>query len=232
MTTSSEPLRIHPLLFLGRLIALLVLTFFAWKAVAPFYTRVLLQAARACVTVTELSSDPLWHRGTTLFMADYQGEPVIFYAHRNFSAFRPPIPPQGIPADWVMANVVLLLPLVLATPAPSWRTKALRIAIALALALLLQAWGIVATIKAFYANAFGFYWSPAARKLYNFLNVFVQSFDTQLFPVAIWAGIHGRWLRDLVVVAARGESASTAVVRGSPLSRAERRRKERGKRRK
>jgi hypothetical protein len=47
------------------------------------------------------------------------------------------------------------------------------------------------------------YWSPAARTIYQFLDAFFQSFDTQLFPVAIWAGIHFRQL--LGTAAGEGE---------------------------
>ena len=121
-------------------------------------------------------------------------EPEFFFYQPNFTAFRPPISPQGIPAEWVIANLVLLVPLMLATPAPSWRARFGRLAIALAIALLLQVVDIIVTIKAFYAGTFGGQWSLWATRLYQFLDAFVQSFDTQLFPFTIWAGIHFRQL--------------------------------------
>ena len=160
-----------------------------WKPIAPAYTELLLRAARVGVWASELLSEPSW-RGTTLVA---RGTRIFFY-QPNFAAFRPPIPPQGIPAEWVMANLVLLVPLMLATPAPSWRARFARLAIALAIALLLQVVDIIVTIKAFYAGTFGGQWSLWETRLYQFLDAFVQSFDTQLFPFTIWAGIHFRQL--------------------------------------
>ena len=113
-------------------------------------------------------------------------ETAIFYNHTKFPALG--IEPQGIPAEWVMANLVLLVPLMLATPAPTWRARFLRLGVALAAALVLQVVDVIVVIKAFYAKAFD--WSPFWARGYQFLDAFFQSWDTQMFPVAIWAGVH------------------------------------------
>lgn len=238
-------LRINPWLFLGKLVVLFAVTFLLWTPLAPAYTQILLRASRVGIWLTELSSDPLWHAGTSL----RAGQPCIgpphdsprgcgqycsssadcprgvecvggicqrmcrtssdctgpcggeskclevpgapmFYNQRNFAKTNPPIPPQHIPAEWVMANLVLLVPLMLATPAPTWRLRFSRLALALAIALLLQVIDVIVGIKSFYAATFQGYWSPWAAKIYQFLDAFFQSWDTQLFPFAIWAGIH------------------------------------------
>ena len=50
------------------------------------------------------------------------------------------------------------------------------------------------TIKATWATELGgfslTYYTRSQRFVYGFLDAFFQSFDTQLFPFAIWAGIH------------------------------------------
>jgi hypothetical protein len=115
---------------------------------------------------------------------------AIFYNRPEFA--RLGIAPQGIPAEWVMANLVLLIPLMLATPAPTWRARFVRLGVALAAALVLQVADVIVGIKAFYAQAF--HWSPWKARLYQFLDAFFQSWDTQLFPFAIWAGVHFRQL--------------------------------------
>jgi hypothetical protein len=207
-----------PWRFLARLLVYFCLTFALWQLLAPAYTQVLLYASRAGLWLTELSTDPLWHGGTTLVSRGT----AIFYSHRGFASFQPPIPPQGIPAEWVMANLILLVPLMLATPAPSWRARFTRLALALAIALLLQVTDIIVSIKAFYSNVFEGYWGPFAARTYRFLDGFIQSWDTQLFPFAIWAGIHFRQLTGL--------RAAAGSERAAPMPRAERRRTKRGKR--
>jgi hypothetical protein len=77
----------------------------------------------------------------------------------------------------------------LATPARSYRQRFGRLALALALALVLQVLDITVTVKSFYASQVGGY-SAFARWLYQFGDAFAESMDTQLFPFAIWAGIH------------------------------------------
>ena len=189
-------LRINPFWFLLRLVALFLLTYFLWKPIAPHYTNVPFHAARAGVWLTEFSLDPAWSHGTTLLRSP--AHPTgIFYKHRNFDALPTPLPPQGIPAEWVMANLVLLIPLMLATPAPSWIARFARLALALAIALVVQVTDIVITIKAFYASVFTGRWGAFAQQFYGLLDAFVQGFDAQLFPFVIWAGIHFRELLQL-----------------------------------
>jgi hypothetical protein len=206
-------LPISPFTFLARLIPLFFLTYYVWGWVAPFYTELLLRAAGIGVWLSEFSTNPLWSHGTTLIGRGT----AVFYRHRNFAAFNPPLDPQGIPAEWVMANLVLLVPLMLATPAPSWRARFGRLALALVLALVLQVLDIIVAIKSFYAGVFRGHWSATARQVYQFLDAFFQSFDTQLFPFAIWAGIHFRLL--LGGLLPPGDAAPPAP------SRSERRRK-------
>lgn len=207
----------HPWRFLARLLVYFGLTYALWQLLAPAYTQVLLHATRAALWLTELSTDPLWSHGTTLVSRGT----AIFYSHPGFDAFHPPIPPQGIPAEWVMANLILLVPLMLATPAPSWRTRFTRLGIALGIALLLQVADVIVSVKSFYANVFQGYYGGFAKTAYTFLDGFFQSWDTQLFPFAIWAGIH---FRQLVGLRAKGAAERPAVA-----PRAERRRTRRGK---
>lgn len=222
-------LRIDPLRFLLRLVALFLLTYFLWKPIAPFYTNVLFHASRAGIWLTEFSFDPAWRHGTTLLRSP--AHPTgIFYKHRNFDAMPAPLPPQGIPAEWVMANLVLLIPLMLATPAPTWKARFGRLALALVIALIVQVADIVITIKAFYSSVFTGRWGPFAQQLYALLDAFVQGFDAQLFPFVIWAGIH---FRELVATGgAPSPPPAAAVPAGTKQKatprRAERRRRGRG----
>lgn len=263
-------LRVNPLVFLLRLVAFLLLTYWLWGHVAPHYTQLLLRAARAGMWLSELSADPVHRAGTSIVprpgrctdtaqpcmdstdcrgaacflppggcarpsesVCDPRGDgkacgagsfcaPVgngqgrcfaregacsgdgdcrggarcvptnIFYRHRLFASRQPPLPPQGIPAEWILANFVLLTSLMLATPAATWRLRLARLALAFVLILAAQVLDIVVTIKAFYASAFPEHWSWRSRKVFGLLNSFFQGFDTQLFPFAIWAGIHFR----------------------------------------
>lgn len=185
-------LRVNPFFFILRLVVFLLLTYGAWRWIEPYYLRVLLPATRAGVWLSELSLDPAWRAGTTVLTKETGTG--IFFRHRNFAAFSPPLEPQGIPGDWIMANMVLLVALMLATPAPSWRLRAIRLALALVIVLVLQVLDIVIAIKVTYARLFYGYWSTWSRKFYQFLDAFFQGFDTQLFPFVIWAGIHFREL--------------------------------------
>jgi hypothetical protein len=269
-------LRINPWVFLGKLVVLFAVTYLLWTPLAPAYTQILLRASRLGVWLTELSSDRLWHAGTSLRTGqpcigpphgsargcgqycsssadcphgiecvggicqltceatndcrtlcgaqskclEVSGAP-IFYNHRSFAAANPPISPQHIPAEWVMANLVLLVPLMLATPAPSWRSRFSRLALALAVALLLQVIDVIVGIKSFYAATFQDHWSPWTAKIYQFLDAFFQSWDTQMFPFAIWAGIH---FKQLVGNRLQPATASEPVTPPSGKGRAERRR--------
>jgi len=219
-------LRVNPLVFVCKLVGFLLLTYLVWGWIAPAYLQVLALATRAGVWLSELSFDPMWRHGTTILTKGTG----IFYQHRLFAAFSPPLEPQGIPGDWIMANVVLLVALMLATPARTWRLRVGRFALAFVLVLVLQVADIVVAIKVSYAGIFYGYWSPWARKVYQFLDAFFQSFDTQLFPFAIWAGIHFRDLVDLGKTAPAEGSKGAPAERAPSVPRAERRRKKRASR--
>jgi len=138
----------------------------------------------------------------------------IFFAHRLFPALTPP----GIPADWVQANMVLLIPLMLATPAPTLKARFLRLGLAILLALSLQVLGLIVTIKTTWASDLGsfsaLHYGWLQRKIYQFADAFFQSFDTQLFPVVIWAGIHFRQLISLAQPAPQGTAPRVGPVDG------------------
>jgi len=149
----------------------------------------------------------MWVKGT-----------AIFYRHRLVA-----MPPQGIPAEWVQANLVLLIPLMLATPVRSYRQRFSRLGLALAIALLLQVLDIAVTVKAFYASQIGGY-SDFARRLYQFGDSFAQSMDTQLFPFAIWAGIHFNQLlgpRPRATGTSRGSGERARPHRAAPQAQRE-----------
>lgn len=209
--------RISPWRFLARLLVLFAITFAAWQPLAPLYARVLFHAARAGVWLCEFSSDPTWQHPTELLMRPERSPTAIFYTQTQLFP-RYGLPPQGIPAEWVMANLVLLIPLMLATPAASWRERGVKLAIAFGIALVLQVADIAVAIKSFYAAAFRGVWSPWVTSFYQFLDAFFQSWDTQLFPFAIWAGVNFRQLLPARLFPA---ATSTTAVR------AERRRQHR-----
>jgi hypothetical protein len=83
---------------------------------------------------------------------------------------------------------------------------------------------VVIGIKSFYAATFRGAWSPFATSVYQFLDAFVQSWDTQLFPFIIWAGVNFRQLLPERLFAAATEQRHE---RRPPMSRAERRRRQR-----
>ncbi|HVN83889.1 MAG TPA: hypothetical protein VMW17_03495 [Candidatus Binatia bacterium] len=181
-------LGVKPATFLLRLLLLFAATYALWALtpLASAYTHVLAALTQGAMSLTEWFGDAAT-RGATSVFARGEG---IYFTHRLF----PDAVPPGIPGDWVQANLVLLIPLMLATPAPDWPTRLRRLAIALACALALQVIGLVVAIKTTWATELGGYsfthYSRAQRFVYGFLDAFFQSFDTQLFPFAIWAGIH------------------------------------------
>ena len=182
-------LGVRPAVFLGRLLFFFLLTYVLWKPLAPGYTSVLATLTGGFLHLTELSSDPRFHQVTEMRVRETsEGRPAIFYQHRRF-----PMLQSGIPAEWVQANLVLLIPLMLATPAASYRQRFGRLALALGIAVALQVLDITVTVKSFYASQLSGY-SGFARRLYQFGDAFSQSMDTQLFPFAIWAGIHFKQL--------------------------------------
>lgn len=174
--------------FLARLLAFFTLTCLAWwlTPLPSFYAQVLIRATRIGLWLTEFSFDSTWSHGTTVMLDGTN----VFYAHRLFARFSPPLDPQGIPAEWVMANLVLLVPLMLATPAPSWGARFGRLGLAVALALAVQVADLLVTIKLFYASNLPGYGGQWRAWTYALLDAFVQGYDAQLFPFVIWAGIH------------------------------------------
>ena len=214
--------RISPWGFLARLLVCFALTYFAWQPLAPYYAQFLLRAARLGVWLSEFSTDPVWQHPTDLLMRPERSPTAIFYVQRNLFP-RYQIPPQGIPAEWVMANLVLLIPLMLATPAPTWRARFGKLGLALLVAVVLQVTDIVVGIKSFYSATFQGMWGPFATSLYQFLDAFFQSWDTQLFPFAIWAGVNFRQLLPERLFPTPGPAAPPGGTR------AERRRQQRRK---
>jgi hypothetical protein len=172
-------LGIKPVVFLVRLLVVFFLTYLLWIPCAPAYTQLLATLAKWFLHLTEISRDPNWYQATQMWV---QGT-TIYYKHRLVATG------SGIPAEWVQANLVLLIPLMLATPAQTYRQRFGRLALALGIALVLQVLDIAVTVKSFYASQIGGY-SDWARRLYQFGDAFAESMDTQLFPFAIWAGIH------------------------------------------
>ena len=183
-------LGVRPAVFLGRLVVFFFLTYFLFAPLGGAYAYLLAMLTQAFLHLTEISTDPnlnqvthMWARGTD-----------IFYLNRLFPMVHPP----GIPAEWVQANLVLLIPLMLATPARSYTQRFVRLGVALAVALALQVLDIAVTVKSFYASQLGgysqMYYSSTLRRLYQFGDAFAESMDTQLFPFVIWAGIHFRQL--------------------------------------
>ncbi len=178
-------LGVRPVVFLGRLLLFFLLTYVLWRPLEPAYTQLLATLTSGFLHLTEISSDPNFHQVTDMRVRETaEGRSAIFYQHRRFPSVQ-----SGIPAEWVQANLVLLIPLMLATPARTYRQKLGRLALALGIAVGLQVLDIAVTVKALYASQIPGY-SGLARRLYQFGDAFAESMDTQLFPFAIWAGIH------------------------------------------
>ena len=203
-------LGIKPAAFLGRLVVLFFLTYALWAPVEPAYTRVLTALSRGFLHLTEaFTSDAASRNVTEMRVRETEdGRAAIYFQHR-----RHPQVESGIPAEWVQANLVLLIPLMLATPAASYRQRFGRLGLALAIAVCLQVLDVTVTVKALYARSIPGY-GDVARRLYQFGDAFTQGMDTQLFPFAIWAGIHLRQLLGRDVAASPAKSARPP--RGAP----------------
>jgi len=200
-------LGVKPAVFLGRLLLFLLLTYFLWRPVEPAYTQLLATLTSGFLHLTEMSSDANFNQVTDMRVRETSDDrQAIFYQHRRFPAVQ-----SGIPAEWVQANLVLLIPLMLATPARTYQQKLWRLALALGIAVTLQVLDIAVTVKALYASEIPGY-SPFARWLYGFGNSFVQGMDTQLFPFAIWAGIHFNQLLGRGSWAAASQQAPAATA--------------------
>jgi hypothetical protein len=201
-------LGIKPAVFFGRLLLFFFLTYFLWRPLEPAYTHLLATLTSGFLHLTEISSDPNFSQVTEMRVRETaEGRQAIFYEHRRFPQVQ-----SGIPAEWVQANLVLLIPLMLATPARTYPQKFKRLALALAIAVMLQVLDIAVTVKALYASEIPGY-GGFARRFYQFGDAFVQGMDTQLFPFAIWAGIH---LNQLLGRGAWAKSASTTVPPHAP----------------
>ena len=180
-------LGIRPAAFLGRLLVWFFLTYALWRQIAPAYTQWLAALAQGCIHLTELSSDPRLHRVTTMWA---QGSAILFWNR----VFPQPASPPSIAAEWIEANLVLLIPLMLATPAASWAQKARRCALALGFVIFVQVIDVGLAVKYFYSTGLELYsatyYSDRSRFFYTFATNFWMAMDTQVAPFAIWAGIH------------------------------------------
>ena len=210
-------LGVEPHVFLGRAVVLFFVVYFVWTPLAAAYTKLLGALTEGFLFLAETSANAQLHRVTELWVDGT----AIYYRNRWFPQLQPP----GIPAEWVQANMVLLIPLMVATPAPTWASKAKRLVLALSIALALQVLDLVLTIKAFHAydlpNSYALY-GDLQRRIYGFADAFAQSMDTQLFPFVIWAGIH---FRQLVGFPKAAPKASTLPPRAKP--RVKRKKRER-----
>lgn len=217
-------LGVKPVVFLGRLLFFFFLTYVLWRPLEPAYTQLLATLTSGFLHLTEISSDPNFNQVTNMHVRETtEGRSAIFYQHRRF-----PTVQSGIPAEWVQANLVLLIPLMLATPARTYRQKLGRFALALGIAVGLQVLDIAVTVKALYASQIPGY-SSFARRLYQFGDAFAESMDTQLFPFAIWAGIHFKQLLGRGAQAPKSASPATAARQPGRSGRPRRKKSVRGR---
>ncbi len=180
-------LGVKPQVFLVRLLAAFAVTYVLWIPIAPAYTHLLTLLTRLTLNATEvISGQP---QTIMLVRESAEGRPAIYYRHPRFAPLE-----SGIPPEWVQANLVLLIPLMLAVPAVSYGQRFKRLGWALLITLLLQVFDVIVTVKSFYASFPPAGYGALSRRLYQFGDAFVQAFDTQLFPFAVWAGIHFRQL--------------------------------------
>ncbi len=173
-------LGVKPFAFLGRLLGWFVLTYAAWVSFASAYTHLLAVVTQPFLRLADRATS-LWPRGTS----------ILFWPQGMQVPQRPP----AVPAEWIQANLVLLLPLMLATPAPTWSTKFRRLALALALVLAWQVLDVIIAIKFGYATQIDpLSYAGWQRYLYAFAANLIMFLDTQVVPFMIWAGIHFRQL--------------------------------------
>jgi|GEM_PF-1891318 len=204
-------LGIKPQVFLARLLAAFAVTYVLWIPIAPLYTQVLTVLTRVTLNATEaVSGQP---RTIMLVRETAEGRPAIYYRHARFAQLE-----SGIPAEWVQANLVLLIPLMLAVPAVSYGQRYKRLGLALLITILLQVGDVIVTVKAFYASFPPTGYGSLSRRLYQFGDAFVQAFDTQLFPFAVWAGIH---FRQLLGRDSGGDTKETTATARQPQAKRE-----------
>jgi len=204
-------LGVKPLVFLARLLVCFFLTYLLWIPVAPVYTALLSTVTRGFLHVTESLSDAHGQVTQMEVRLTQEDRPAIFFAHRVFPEVQ-----SGIPAEWVQANLVLLIPLMLATPARTYRQRFGRLGLALGIALVLQVLDIAVTVKSTYASYPPAGYGAFARWLYQFGDAFTQAMDTQLFPFAIWAGIHFNQLLGRTAPAPDRQRPAAAVATPQP----------------
>jgi hypothetical protein len=118
--------RINPWWFFVKLVALLIVTYLLWAPLAPYYAQFLLRASQVGVWLTEFATDPQWQHPTQLLIKPEISPTALLFFDTRFTQAA-----SGIPAEWVMANMVLLIPLMLATPARTWRERFGKLAVAL-----------------------------------------------------------------------------------------------------
>ncbi|MFI5367196.1 MAG: hypothetical protein ACHQ4J_16420 [Candidatus Binatia bacterium] len=205
-------LGVRPAVFLGRLVVFFFLAYLLFLPLGSAYAHLLAFLTQGFLHLTEISSDPNLNQATQMWVRGTD----IFYMHRLFPKS------AGIPAEWVQANLVLLIPLMLATPARSYRQRFVRLGLALAIALGLQVLDIAVTVKFFYASELGWYsqrYYGSLRRLYQFGDAFTESMDTQLFPFVIWAGIHFNQLLGRGAWAPAPAPAAATVASTEPTRR-------------
>ncbi|MBI3784840.1 MAG: hypothetical protein HY270_15710 [Deltaproteobacteria bacterium] len=173
-------LGVKPVAFLVRLLAWFAVTYALWMQLAPLYTQFLAVLSQPAVS--------LFDRPTLLWA---QSTSILFWPR----TMTPPSRPPAVAAEWIQANLVLLIPLMLATPAATWAMKAKRCALALAIVVAWQILDVTLAIKFGYATQI----DPRAypewkRYFYAFATNLVMFLDTQVIPFMIWAGIHFRQL--------------------------------------
>lgn len=199
-------LGVEPHIFFARLVAAFVVTLVVWMPAAPHYTGLLAGLTRVVLNATEaVSGQP---KSQMYVRETAEGRPAIYYEHGRLPQLA-----SGIPAEWVQANIVLLVPLMLAVPAASWSQRFKRLGLALLLAVALQVVDVIVTVKSLYASYPPAGFGNLSRRLYQFGDAFAQAFDTQLFPFAIWAGIHFRQLLGLQPVVTPTPHVSRATRR-------------------
>ncbi|GIW45557.1 MAG: hypothetical protein KatS3mg077_2839 [Candidatus Binatia bacterium] len=173
-------LAVDPLRFLGQLLLSFVALFFVWLFVGPWYTSFLAVLAELAVSIADRPT-AVWSAGTALF-----------FWPRGLAL--PPQPPT-IAGEWIQANTILLLALMIATPAATWEKKGKRLALAFALVLLWQVTELVLAIQFGYATQVDPQaYSARARYRLALLTNLAMYVDTQVVPFMIWAGIHFREL--------------------------------------
>ena len=194
-------LGVKPFAFLARVVCGLLPAYVAWLKLAPAYTHFLATLSQPVISLFDRPT-LLWARGTSIF----------FWPQ----ALSPPPQVPAVPAEWVEANLVLLIPLMLATPAPTWLAKARRVGLALAIAVAYQVLDVVVAIKFGYATQLDpMAYSPARRYAYAFLTDMVLFLDREVVPFIIWAGIH---FRQLVGTLVSSPIAAKISGRGTPTT--------------